>query len=137
MPVLEALSHARTWGIGEQSVEVPVPIRFEKEYTGRYNVVRSDTGQILGWVYKKDGIWEGCITNSAYYPAAADVMIRTDKHPSHRGEWFQGEYVGIHGRREDAAREILYRLLDRRADSLEDLVTIARAPFEASRKASA
>ena len=89
-----AYLHPRTWGAGEQAVEVHVPIKFRKREGGvGYYITRRDTGQDLGMTGKGRDGWKVWALNGAYYTAdeAEDLMTRTNPHPSHRAE------SGLHG----------------------------------------
>lgn len=123
----------RTWGLNEPWVEVTVPVTFRKREHGLgYYVTRADTGQDLGMVGmgKNKRQWIGHLLNSAYYPADADIVVRATKHRNHGGDsWAHGEVVSTGSSRMDVVNEMVSVLLSRRAESLEDLVSQARAPF--------
>ncbi len=132
-----AISHARTWGAGEQTIEVEVPIVLPARDHGLgYYVRRADTGQDLGMVSKTREGWKAYTLNSAHYTAeeASDIMVRSTQHPNHRAEsWAKGELVEISATRQDAADAIVTALATSRAASIEDLVQAGRAPFLATR----
>lgn len=125
----------RTWGAGEPWVDLHVPVTLPaRDHKLGYYVRRADTGQDLGMVSKTSEGWRAYVLNSAYYPADADIMVRTTHHRDHRGEtWASGELVETSATREDAVHRIVSVLVERRAVSVEDLVDKARAPFLATR----
>ena len=125
----------RTWGAGEKYLEIPVDIKLgAKDEVDRYPVFLRSTGQQLGYVWQAHtpdshgAYWKAGITNSAYYPADADVMTSTRRHDSHHGDWHELEIHPVSSRY-DAVQEILYTLAQRAAASVEPLVEKARRPF--------
>lgn len=131
----------RTWGVGEPWVEIEVEVKYVKRTDGihGYTVVRADTGHKLGQVtYHKGEGWSSMSSNDAYYPADADILERLDKHPSFRGDSaFQFMTITTGNRsRALAAGDIIWKLLDTRAEAVEDLVAAARAPFLATLEAA-
>lgn len=131
-----AYLHPRTWGIGETLTEIQVPIRYRKRDHGLgYYVVRADTGQDLGMVSKALDGWRVYALNGAYYTAeqARDIVVSTTRHAEHRESPFKGELITVTRSRGEAADELVNALMNRRAESLEDLVATARAPFLATR----
>ena len=137
MTTAQATLAPRTWGAGEPWVEIDVPIRFTKrENQLGWYVSRADNGHKLGMISKKrsSGEWIGYVLNEAYFPVDTDLLGRLNSHPLHRASSFEGETVSITDTRSEAANAILWTLVDRHADSVEDLVQEARAPFLATRK---
>jgi hypothetical protein len=129
--------HPRTWGVNEPTVDIEVPIVLPaREHKMGYYVRRADTGQDLGMVSRASDGWNAYLLNGAYYPPteAADIMVRSTHHRSHRaGTWASGELVEVCDTRSDAVDCIVTRLVERRAEGLEDLAAAARAPFLATR----
>lgn len=137
MRVTTALS-PRTWGVNEPWWDIVVDVTFRKRDHGLgYYVVRTDTNQVLGMVSKADDGWRAYTLNGAYYSADEDTVL-VPKHDSHRAEsTVHGEHVGTEDTRANAVHDIIHRLLDRWAMSLEDLVDAARADWLAEGKATA
>src|SRR5688572_24776215 len=125
--------HPRTWGAGETSIEVEVPITFPvRDHGLGYYVRRADTGQDLGLISKTREGWKAYLLNGAHYTAedAADLLVRCTQHPNHRAEnWAAGQLVEISPTRQAAADAIVTAAAAAWAMSIEDLVDAARAPF--------
>jgi hypothetical protein len=124
----------RTWGAGEKYLDIPVDIKLKKDDLGRYQVILKATGQTIGFVWRSQksdsqgAYWKAGITNTAYYPADADISTTIKVHESHRKDWHELEVRPVSSRY-DGVQEILYQLAQRCAASVEPLVEKARRPF--------
>jgi hypothetical protein len=131
----------RTWGADEPYLHIPVDIKLVKDDIGRYQVTLRSTSQTLGYVWQHEvynertgkyvgkGDWKAAISNDAYYPAGADIMVSLQVHELHRKDGNELEIVDLTSDRRSAVEAILYELADRRADSVEPLIEKARRPF--------
>jgi hypothetical protein len=124
----------RTWGAGEGYLDIPVDIRLVKDDIDRYAVTLRFSGQVVGYVWRshtsdsRGAYWKAGISNSAYYPADADVMTALKVHDSHPKDWHELEVHPVSSRY-DGVQEILFTLGHRAAASVESLVEKARRPF--------
>jgi hypothetical protein len=113
--------------------EFTVDVKFRKG-TGRYNIDLAN-GETVGWVCRNDytrgdvakGTWNAYIGHDAYFPPGTDLMtkIRADKDYRHVADSaLTGEKIVVGARsRGEAVAELLHVLFDRRAESVDHIVT--------------